>query len=191
MKARFKSRFTLTCLVAATIAMMGCQSETHTGATAGAGSGNAPTVVANNPPPAIALDPRSVEKMTDYEKKIIALGGRPRLHLDFSGSKLTDDDLANLEALAMVTSMDLSYTNITDKGIEHLKKYPQLEKLTIVSAPITDASIEHFRAMKNLWVVDLDGTKVSQAGGMQLIKLLAPRANERLYRPKAGRPPRN
>ncbi|MCE9544413.1 MAG: hypothetical protein K8T25_02665 [Planctomycetia bacterium] len=141
-----------------------------------------------------SVDPRVLEKMNDYEKKIVGLGGKPQLHLDFSHSRITDDDLARLEILPMVTSIDLSYTSITDNGIAHLLKYPQLEKLTIISVPITDASLAHLKEMKSLWRVDFDGTRLSREGQLDLVKFLGPRRNEHMYgtaTSPAPRPGRN
>ena len=133
---------------------------------------------ANRPPstPASKVAPETLSQLDDFGRKVVKLGGRPELHLDLSHTAVTDDDLANLEVLAMVTSMDLSHTTITDAGIEHLKKYPQLEKLTLVGIPITDASLEHFKQMPKLWYVYVNQVNMSQKGQLELVRQLAPRA---------------
>jgi hypothetical protein len=70
--------------------------------------------------------------------------------LDFSGckNKPTDDDLACLEPIIGLRSLNLS------------------------GAPVTDAGLEHLRGLKNLYHVDLTNTRVTTKGAAELQRAL-------------------
>ena len=134
--------------------------------------------------PSSAKSSAAVTEANDYTDVVTKFGGKLEMRLDFSNSDITDDDLATLPLPEGVRSIDLSHTNITDAGIAHLKRSPRLEQLNLMNTQITDASLEHFRAMDTLWSVSIEGTKVSRDGHMDLLRLLAPRAQAHHARPK-------
>lgn len=134
--------------------------------------------------PSSAISAPAVTEANDYADVVAKFGGRLEMRLDFSNSDITDDDLATLPLSDGVRSIDLSHTKITDAGIEHLKRAPRLEQLNLMGTQITDVSLEHFRGMESLWSVSIEGTKVSREGHMDLLRLLAPRAQAHHTRPK-------
>ena len=108
-----------------------------------------------------------------------AAGGRMEIHLDFSGTGITDVDLATLPLSASATSIDLSNTKITNDGLKHLKRLKQLEKIRIAGTQISDEGIATLMELDNLWLVDADQSQISRKGQLKLIKFLAPRAQAR------------
>jgi hypothetical protein len=134
--------------------------------------------------PSSANSSAAVAEANNYTDVVAKFGGKLEMRLDLSNSDITDDDLATLPLSDGVRSIDLSHTKITDAGIEHLKRASHLEQLNLMDTEITDTSLEHIRQMENLWSVSIEGTKVSRDGHMDLLRLLAPRAQAHHARPK-------
>jgi hypothetical protein len=68
--------------------------------------------------------------------------GRPVIGVDFSGSRVTDPDLAALKEFPKLARLDLSKTKITDTGLKHLVGLEGLQKLSIADTSITEAGID-------------------------------------------------
>jgi hypothetical protein len=93
-----------------------------------------------------------VEALPDVEK------------LNFSGTKMGDDELAHLAKLSQLKELGLTGTDITDKGLAHLTGLSKLERLTLNNCDISDAGLVHLQNLKGLKQLHLNETKVSDAG---------------------------
>ncbi len=69
--------------------------------------------------------------------------------LNFSGSSITDDQVAelndNAEATAFLLKLDLSKTGITDAGIAAMTKFGFLNELNLTGTEVTAAAIDSFK----------------------------------------------
>ncbi len=92
---------------------------------------------------------RAVGQLGTFRPAIDYFGNVP-FAVDFSkcGTKPTDDDLACLESLDQLTSLDLS------------------------GSPITDAGIEHLKGLRYLDFVNCRDTKVTAKGAAELLRIL-------------------
>lgn len=123
---------------------------------------------------------------SDWES-VSSLGGEARLHLDFSGSSLTDADLATLPFLDVATEVDLSNTKVTNEGLTHLVKAERLELLNLESTAVSDEGIETLKKLPRLCEVRLHSSAVSGAAQIHMLKFLKPRAEARNSRRGGGR----
>ena len=96
-----------------------------------------------------------------YAERVENLGGTVRVHLDFSGSEITDDELLSLDLPETVFSISLRETPITNEGIAALVKVTNLENLNLQHTQITDAAEDTFKQMPRLWRVNPDCENVS------------------------------
>ena len=64
-----------------------------------------------------------------YAAMVENLGGTVRVHLDFSGCEITDDELLSLDLPETVFSISLRETPITNEGIAALIKVKNLENM--------------------------------------------------------------
>ena len=55
--------------------------------------------------------------LSNYESNVQGLGGNYKLVLDFSSTKISDDDLKALEFPASLTEINLANTQISDDGV--------------------------------------------------------------------------
>jgi internalin A len=121
--------------------------------------------------------------------------GRPVIGVGFSGTDVTDDDLAILRNLPRLEILTLSRTAVSDSGLKHLgglKNLKQLhlparttdeglanlvglsklQLLDILDSQVTDAGLEYLKGLANLRVVLLNGTQVTAAGVRDLQRAL-------------------
>lgn len=97
------------------------------------------------------------------------LAGQPVVYIDFYRNKrVTNADLATLEAFTQIRKLRLSHTRISDDGLMHLKGLRQLETVYFENNPITDAGLDHLRELPNLRELGLSGTKVTLDGLLRL-----------------------
>ena len=82
-----------------------------------------------------------------------------------------DADLACLEALPKLDTLDLSGTNVSDAGLASLEGLTQLDFLNLDQTKITDAGLEHLKGLSNLQELSLGNTRVTDAGLAYLEKL--------------------
>ncbi|MEC9349856.1 MAG: leucine-rich repeat domain-containing protein, partial [Planctomycetota bacterium] len=86
-------------------------------------------------------------------------------HVGFSGTQVTDADLADLGVLKKLVGLDLNWTKVTDAGLKHLKGLTNLTSLYLFfNTKVTDAGLEHLRGLTNLTALWLNDTKVTDAG---------------------------
>jgi hypothetical protein len=123
------------------------------------------------------LEPPVLEKqLAAYDATAQEYGGTVEMHLNFSGTSLTDDELAEIPLGPHTRSIDLSGTKVTDAGLAHLKKCTRLKTLSLVDLPITDAGLEHLRDFAELEQVNLKHTQVSIKAQLAFMKYLRQQA---------------
>ena len=88
-------------------------------------------------------------------------------HVNLSGFKLTDNDLAKLKAFKNVTHLYLSSTQITDKGLANIAHMDTLYQLFLGgNAGITDAGLKHLSGTmtSRIQIIDVTGTAITHEG---------------------------
>jgi len=104
-----------------------------------------------------------------YAELVENLGGKVRVHLEFSGSEVTDADLAGLDFPDTVWSISLRETEITDEGARELIRAKNLEHANLQHTQLTDAAAEIFQQMPRLWQVNPDCPNVSREGFNRIV----------------------
>ncbi len=94
--------------------------------------------------------------------------------LDFSkcSKKPTDADLAWLEPLEDLSSLDVSGAPITDAGLTHLKGLKRLDSLMLYGCPVTDAGMAHLEGLQDMRWLFLTNTLVTSQGVADLLRAL-------------------
>ena len=91
--------------------------------------------------------------------------------LNFSSSKLTDEDLVHLAAAKNVEELGLHGTQVTDEGIQHLAGMTKLRQLNLTDTAVTDVTLEKLKMFGSLVRIDLQNTKVTDEGLKHLADL--------------------
>jgi hypothetical protein len=107
---------------------------------------------------------RAVQPRGDPTAK---LGDPDATHVNLSGFKLTEDDLAKLKAFKNVTHLYLSSTQITDKGLTNVAHMDKLYQLFLGgNAGITDAGLKHLSGTmtSRIQIIDVTGTAITHEG---------------------------
>jgi hypothetical protein len=60
--------------------------------------------------------------------------------------------------------LDLHTTGITDADLQQLRDLPALKELYLMNNPITDAGLEHLQGLKSLRILFRNGTEATQSG---------------------------
>jgi hypothetical protein len=95
------------------------------------------------------------------------LGDPAATHVNLSGFKLTEDDLAKLKAFKNVTHLYLSSAQITDKGLANVAHMDKLYQLFLGgNAGITDAGLKHLTGTmtSRIQIIDVTGTAITHEG---------------------------
>ena len=72
---------------------------------------------------AVAFTPESFQRHF-----VPMLQGLPNLQqIQFAGTDIRDEDLAQLKTLYLLSGLGLSNTKVTDSGLEYLKELPYLQ----------------------------------------------------------------
>lgn len=114
-----------------------------------------------------------------YQDIISRFGGQAEVHLDFSGTAITDGDLARLPLPETVRSIDLSRTQIGDAGLAHLRRAARLERLSLQGTQVTAAAASILKEMPYLWEVGLDQSKMPIETQLELLRFFSSRAEAR------------
>jgi len=107
---------------------------------------------------------RAVQPRGDLAAK---LANPAATHVNLSGFKLTDDDLAKLKAFKNVTHLYLSSAQITDKGLANVAHMDKLYQLFLGgNAGITDAGLKHlsWTMTSRIQIIDVTGTAITHEG---------------------------
>jgi Leucine Rich repeat len=98
--------------------------------------------------------------------------GDPVFLVDLIGNaKVTDNDLACLQAFPELEHLYLSQTKIGDAGLKHIKGLKHLKRLGLIGTRVTDAGLKELEGLQELDDVLLGGTKITDAGLLSLCKL--------------------
>ena len=97
---------------------------------------------------------------SDYIKAIAILSDLETLQIM---APLKDDDLAYLESLQRLKTLDLWWTPIDDAGVERLSKMDKLKWLRLSHTKITDKSLNISPDSTNLETLYVQGTSVTSA----------------------------
>ena len=87
-------------------------------------------------------------------------------------SWIMDSDLLELGRIPTITKVDLAHTRITDAGFQHLKKLPNVTEVNLYYAELLgDEALAAMKTWKNLKVLNARGTKITDAGLVNLAGL--------------------
>jgi len=93
-------------------------------------------------------------------------------YLDLSFTHITDDGLQHLQRLTNLQSLLLNGLDdddqLTDAGIRYLVPLVQLSELRLNGAHITDQSVDALLTFRNLRMLDISGTRISEEGYRRL-----------------------
>ncbi len=117
---------------------------------------------------------------SDIQQQLAKAGGRLKLSIDLSYSKITDEDLKLLKLPAYLTHLNLEATAITDEGVSHLLGSENLEILDLGRTEITENCLETLRKLPGLKQVDLNGTGIPSSAQLEMVRFL------RTRQPKEG-----
>ena len=84
---------------------------------------------------------------------------------------LTDSDLAVVEGMDNISSLNLKGTRITGAGLQHLSKLTGLRVLHLEKTRVDDKGLRHISVLPNLQYLNIFGTKVTDAAIPHLVKL--------------------
>jgi hypothetical protein len=114
-------------------------------------------------------------------------GGATSVDCRDLGDRITDADLAWIESLGRVETLDLSgCSGITDEGLKIVGRITTLKQLTLgspdpmkntLTTRITAEGVKHLAPLTQLTVLSLEGTRITDAGlvplrGMKNLELL-------------------
>ncbi|MBF3378516.1 leucine-rich repeat domain-containing protein [Leptospira borgpetersenii] len=117
-----------------------------------------------------------MKEMTDEGMQYLVIFPNLRT-LNLGDSKITDEGLKQISGLSKLDDLSLERTKITNKGIEYISKSKTITSLSLNEiAGIDDGCIPHLLKMKQLAMLELAGTDISEQGLKKLRKGL----------PKAG-----
>jgi hypothetical protein len=97
-----------------------------------------------------------------------AFGDTSAVAVSFSGLKINDADLGNLNGINKVYEVCLDGTPITDAALDFLATRTEIRCLSLKDTSVTDAGLKKLKGLANLRRLWLDGTKITDAGLSQL-----------------------
>jgi hypothetical protein len=84
--------------------------------------------------------------------------------VDLHRTRTGDGDLAQLEGLTHVQTLNLYGTKVTDAGLQSLSGLTSLQTLYLNNTEVTDAGLQHLQGLKKLYELGLNKTRVTDAG---------------------------
>jgi Leucine-rich repeat (LRR) protein len=89
----------------------------------------------------------------------------PRLTvLDLGDTRVGDDELASIEGMTNLRTLNLANTEITDNCAQHIRHLARLERLSLCNTRITDRGLKQLAGMSSLRGIYLGGTDVTSDG---------------------------
>jgi hypothetical protein len=88
--------------------------------------------------------------------------------LSMHKASLTDSQLASIENLTGLRSLNLNDNPITDRGMLHLKRLRNLEVLELIDLPFTDRGLAVVKNFPGLRKLNLNGTLITDRGLLKL-----------------------
>ena len=116
-------------------------------------------------------------RLSRYGEEIQSLDGELQLHLNFSNSVITDNDLLALPFPDSVRSISLRGTPITDHGMATLHRARNLEYLDLSNTSITNKASGALKRIPRLSDLDAGGTKMSLKTQQALRRYLVRRSS--------------
>ena len=110
-----------------------------------------------------------------FESQIKKTGGRIQLVLDLSYTKLTDEDLAEIEFPPYLTELNLTGCPISDEGLEPLTQSENLLQLDLSHTLVTEDCLETLKRMPNLHAVYFHGTAITPDAQREMIRFFRQR----------------
>ncbi len=122
-----------------------------------------------------------------FEDQIEKTGGRIQLVLDLSYTKLTDEDLAEIEFPLHLTELDLTGCPITDEGLVHLAACRNLQQLNLSHTLVTGDCLATLERMPKLNAVHFHGTAITPDVQRKMIRVFRQRVPQEKKEKKRGR----
>lgn len=92
--------------------------------------------------------------------------------LNLPDSELTDQGLAQLEALRQLELLRFGSPRVTDAGLEVVTRLPALRFLHLIDVPVTDEGLTHLHSLSQLESFYLDGGRCTDEGLYALLEAL-------------------
>jgi len=93
---------------------------------------------------------------------------KPLIGIDLNKTRVTDSDLAILQGLTTLRTLNLYGTSITDAGMSQMSGLTGLQTLHLSHTAITDAGLRNLQQLPNLRELNLFHTGVSDVGVQHL-----------------------
>ena len=84
--------------------------------------------------------------------------------LDLHATRISDADLALLDGLTGIRSVNLYDTKVTDAGLKHLSGSTDLQALYLNDTRVSDAGLQSLQSLTSLTVLGLMNTRVTDEG---------------------------
>ncbi|MCA9030479.1 MAG: hypothetical protein KDA66_06690 [Planctomycetaceae bacterium] len=113
----------------------------------------------------VVRDPKVVlqDRLAELNAGIKRDGSGDIVSLDFTGTKVTDEDLNELTLCENLKILSLRNTEITDEGLRLVGLSTNVQLLILSGTNISDAGIDHLWTLGKLRFVALDNTAVTNA----------------------------
>ena len=92
--------------------------------------------------------------------------------LNLSGTSISEEDLARLQALPKLAALSLSCSTVTDDSIGNLVRIRNLTLLDISRTGVGDGALRHLTRMRQLKYLFVQGTQLTTEGGATLREAL-------------------
>jgi hypothetical protein len=93
--------------------------------------------------------------------------------LDFSGSRLSDEDLSYVRHFTELRELDLSDTSVTDLGIKSLAGLSKLKKVWLDNTRVTDKGLKELANHREMEKVSIIGTQIDAPAAQSLLKVFS------------------
>jgi Leucine-rich repeat (LRR) protein len=84
--------------------------------------------------------------------------------LDLTGTKVSDQNLSQLQAFTELQSLILTDTKISNDGLKHVAGLASLQTLELYRTSISDAGLKHLAGLSGLAQLYLKGTEITDDG---------------------------
>ena len=117
-----------------------------------------------DPARAIAVIKKHRGHITYDEKNI----DKPVIGVGLAGPTVTDAEIAHLEGLTELQTLEITKTKVSDAGLIYLKGLTKLQRLDLSFTPINGAGLIHLKGLTEVRELKLHATNVYDAGLVHL-----------------------